>query len=79
MAKLSDERKSELLKIVGEMVQPGKGFLAADETPMAMEDRFKGLDIENTAEVSGLPSNEMVVAKTKEICHIKDLWPWRLG
>lgn len=47
---LSAENRAELLRIVRQICQPGKGILAADETPAAMENRFEALKIENTAE-----------------------------
>ena len=51
---LSPENRAELLRIVRKICQPGKGILAADETPMAMEDRFKDLDVQNCPEVNGI-------------------------
>ena len=56
---LSPENRAELLRIVRKICQPGKGILAADETPMAMENRFEALKIPNTAEVSILFSSSI--------------------
>ena len=48
---LSAETKAELASVAQRLARAGCGVLAADETPMAMEDRFKDLDVENSAEV----------------------------
>ena len=50
---LSEDTKTELRSTVARLARAGCGILAADETPMAMEDRFKDLDVQNCPEVSG--------------------------
>jgi len=47
---LPEERQTELKNIAKSICRPGCGILAADETPLAMEDRFKHLNIPNNAE-----------------------------
>ncbi|XP_059083801.1 fructose-bisphosphate aldolase C-like isoform X2 [Tigriopus californicus] len=47
---LNAESQAELTRIVRRICQKGKGILAADETPMAMEDRFQNLNITNSDE-----------------------------
>eukprot|EP00095_Tigriopus_kingsejongensis_P006346 maker-scaffold390_size186308-snap-gene-0.32 protein:Tk06346 transcript:maker-scaffold390_size186308-snap-gene-0.32-mRNA-1 annotation:"fructose-bisphosphate aldolase" len=47
---LDDKTRAELLRITRLICQRGKGILAADETPMAMADRFQNLTIDNTEE-----------------------------
>jgi len=48
---LSEGLQKELRDIAQSICRPGCGILAADETPLAMEQRFASLDIPNTAEV----------------------------
>jgi len=47
---LSAELQAELKATARSICKPGCGILAADETPLAMEDRFASLKIENTSE-----------------------------
>lgn len=47
---LPKERQEELKSIARRICTPGCGILAADETPLAMADRFKALNVENTEE-----------------------------
>lgn len=47
---ISQEQIAELNKIAKQMVAPGKGILAADESMPTIEKRFKALNIENTDE-----------------------------
>jgi len=48
---LSEDLQQELRDIARSICKPGCGILAADETPLAMEQRFAALGIPNTAEV----------------------------
>jgi len=48
---LSESLEKELRQIARSLSKPGCGILAADETPTAMADRFKNIDIENNAEM----------------------------
>jgi len=48
---LSEELQQELKGIAKSICRPGCGILAADETPLAMAQRFASLDIPNNAEV----------------------------
>lgn len=48
---LSEELQQELKGIARQICRPGCGILAADETPLAMEQRFASLNIPNNAEV----------------------------
>lgn len=42
--------KDELLATIGELVQPGKGILAADESNPTMAKRLKSIDVPDTVE-----------------------------
>jgi fructose-bisphosphate aldolase class I len=46
----SGEFKAELIKTVKEIVAPGKGILAADESTGTIGKRFDGINVENTHE-----------------------------
>jgi len=50
MSYLSDDLQKELREIARCLSTPGRGILAADESPLAMVQRFKPLNIENNAE-----------------------------
>jgi len=47
---ISEDLQVELRAIASKVCRLGCGILAADETPLAMQDRFKHLNIENTPE-----------------------------
>ena len=47
---LDPELKAELKKIAEAIVAPGKGILAADESPRTMGKRLAGIGVENTEE-----------------------------
>jgi len=47
---LPEEKQAELKNIAQSICRPGCGILAADETPLAMEQRFAHLGITNNAE-----------------------------
>jgi fructose-bisphosphate aldolase class I len=47
---LSKEKEEELMKIAAAIVAPGKGILAADESPGSVAKRFSGIGVENTEE-----------------------------
>ncbi len=40
----------ELIETARKICTPGKGILAADESPASVEKKFKALNLENTAE-----------------------------
>ena len=42
--------RSSLKQHADQLVQPGKGILAADDDPSAFSERFRAIGIENTAE-----------------------------
>ena len=53
---LSSTLRAELLEITNKIcseagARGGKGILAADETPLAMDDRFSKIGLENSIEV----------------------------
>lgn len=39
----------ELIETANKICTPGKGILAADESPGSVEKKFKGINLENTA------------------------------
>lgn len=47
---LTEEQENELASIAKQIVQPGKGILAADESTGTIAKRFSGIDVENTEE-----------------------------
>jgi fructose-bisphosphate aldolase class I len=50
MQHASGEFKAELIQTVKEIVAPGKGILAADESTGTIGKRFEGISVENTHE-----------------------------
>lgn len=40
--------KKELIETAHKICTPGKGILAADESPGSVEKKFKGINLENT-------------------------------
>lgn len=50
MSYLSTDQQQELREIARSLSSPGRGILAADESPAAMAQRFSGLNIPNNAE-----------------------------
>lgn len=50
MQHASGDFKAELIQTVKDIVAPGKGILAADESTGTIGKRFEGINVENTHE-----------------------------